>query len=187
LIFLFKKKDKNFDDIYELLQTIYPPNKPITALNVEKLLELADEYQIIELTKRCRQFFMQQRGTIEILLIAQRYQFDDVVKRCAEHLKHSINSTILANDSKIKEINVDTLNSVLIARVKHLESLLETFKKKVCGACDKFRDIKALPGYNENLTSCSRHTENCESCQDCMRNVRIMINKLCLEGSELTE
>jgi hypothetical protein len=47
-------------------------------LNVEKLLELADEYQMIELNKRCRSFLMQQRGTIEILLIAQRYQFDDV-------------------------------------------------------------------------------------------------------------
>ena len=41
---------------------IYPPNKPITALNCEKVLELADEYQIIELNKRCRQFLMQQRG-----------------------------------------------------------------------------------------------------------------------------
>jgi hypothetical protein len=28
---------------------VYPTNKPITALNVEKLLELADEYQMIEL------------------------------------------------------------------------------------------------------------------------------------------
>ena len=54
--------DKNFDDIYELLQVIYPPNKPVTALNVEKLLELADEYQMIELNKRCRTFLLQQRG-----------------------------------------------------------------------------------------------------------------------------
>jgi hypothetical protein len=54
--------DKGFDDIYEMLQVIYPPNKPINALNIEKLLELADEYQITELNKRCRQFLMQQRG-----------------------------------------------------------------------------------------------------------------------------
>jgi hypothetical protein len=54
--------DKNYDDIYELLQVIYPPNKAVTALNVEKLLELADEYQMIELNKRCRTFLMQQRG-----------------------------------------------------------------------------------------------------------------------------
>ena len=55
-------QEKSYDDIYELLQMIYPPNKPITALNCEKVLELADEYQIIELNKRCRQFLMQQRG-----------------------------------------------------------------------------------------------------------------------------
>lgn len=94
---------------------------------------------------------------------------------------------MLANDLKIKEINVETLNALLIARVKHLETLLETFKKKVNGACDKFREIKGLPGYNESLTTCSRHTENVETCQDCMRNVRLIINKLCEEGSDLTE
>ncbi len=120
----FKEKDameinlpeKSFDDILELLQIIYPPNKQITALNCEKVLELADEYQISELNKRCRQFLMQQRGkttfhqirlyfkikthkiriikiikgTLEILLIAQRYGFDDVIKRCSGKLFYII-------------------------------------------------------------------------------------------------
>ena len=138
--------DKSYDDIYELLQVIYPPNKPITIVNVERMLELADEYQMIELNKRCRTFLMQQRGTLEILLLAQRYQFDDVVKRCADHLKHTINSNILATDSKIKEVNLETMNALLVARIKHLETLLDSFKKKVSGACEKFREIKALPG-----------------------------------------
>ena len=31
-------------------------------MNVEKILDLADEYQIVELNKRCRQFLMTQRG-----------------------------------------------------------------------------------------------------------------------------
>lgn len=53
---------------------------------------------------------------------------------------------VLASDGKIKEVNIETMNSLLIARVKHLETLVETYKKKVNGACDKFRDIKALPG-----------------------------------------
>ena len=85
------------------------------------------------------------------MLIAQRYQFDDVVKRCADHLKHTINSSVLANDSKIKEINLETMNALLVARIKHLETLVETFKKKVGGACEKFRDIKSLPGINSSL------------------------------------
>ena len=38
------------------------------------------------------------------------------------------------------------MNALLIARVKHLETLVETYKKKVNGACEKFRDIKSLPG-----------------------------------------
>ncbi len=191
----FKERDSNevvlhekaFDDIYELLQIIYPPNKAITAINCQKVLELADEYQIIELTKRCRNFLLNQRGTLEILLLAQKYSFDDVIKRCSDHLKHTINSNILANDAKIKEVNVETMNQLLIARCKHLENLVDTFKKKVLGACEKFRDIKSLPGYSEESQNCSRHTENVETCQDCMRNVRMIINKLCEEGRDLTE
>jgi hypothetical protein len=69
---------------------------------------------------------------------------------------------VLSNDSKIKEINLETMNALLIARVKHLETLVDTFKKKVSGACEKFRDIKSLPGFNERAATCSRHTENQE-------------------------
>lgn len=179
--------EKNYDDIYELLQIIYPPNKPITALNCAKVLELADEFQINELNRRCRNFLLQQRGTVDILLLAQKYNFDDVIKRCSDHLKHTINSKILTEDAKIKEVNIETMNALLIARCRHLENLVDTFKKKVCGACEKFRDIKALPGYNEESSNCSRHPDCVETCQDCMRNVRTTINKLCEEGRDLTE
>jgi hypothetical protein len=187
------------------LQVIYPPNKQISALNVERLLELADEYQIIELNKRCRMFLMQQRGiycllktnkknnllylkgSIEILLLAQRFQFDDVLKRCADHLKHTLNTNVLMNDIKVKEIKCETMNSILLARVKHLETIMEAFKRKLSSACEKFREIKSLPGYNDTISHCTRHTETSESCQECMRNVRLIINKLCEEGNDLVE
>ena len=57
-------KDKTYDDIHELLRVIYPPNKQITLVNIKRMLELADEYQINELTSRCRQFLLTQRGNI---------------------------------------------------------------------------------------------------------------------------
>lgn len=41
---------------------IYPPNKPINSSNVEKMLQFADEYQMNELMRRCRQFLITQRG-----------------------------------------------------------------------------------------------------------------------------
>ncbi len=126
-------------------------------------------------------------GSLETLLLAQRYHFDDVMKRCCEHLKHTLNTAMLNSETKLKEINLETMNGVLVSRVKHLEILLETFKRKVSSACEKFRDIKALPGYSDNVPHCGRHSETTESCQDCMRNVRILINKLCEEGTELTE
>ena len=79
------------------------------------------------------------------------------------------------------------MNSVLMARVKHLETLMDSTKRKVAGACDKFREIKLLPTYSDTVVHCTRHTETNESCQDCMRNIRIIINRLCDEGSEITE
>ena len=89
-------------------------------------------------------------------------------------------------DTKIKEINLETMNSILFARVKHLETLMETFKRKLSTACDKFREIKSLPGNDEQFSHCTRHSEYTE-CFECTRNVRIIINKLCEEGFELIE
>ena len=121
------------------------------------------------------------------MILAQRYQFDDVIKRCTDHLKHTLNTNILMNDTKIKEVNVETMNGILIARLKHLETLMETFKRKLSSACEKFKEIKALPGYNEVITHCTRHAEYTENCQECVRNVRIIINKLCDDGTILIE
>lgn len=92
-----------------------------------------------------------------MLLLGQRYQFEDVIKRCTDHLKHTLNTNMILNDSKVKEINLETMNALLLARMKHLETLVETFKRKASGASEKFREIKSLPGYNENLSHCSRH------------------------------
>jgi hypothetical protein len=118
--------------------------------------------------------------------MAQRYQFDDVIKRCTDHLKHTLNTNSIMNDVKIKEVNAETMNSILFARVKHLETLMENFKRKLSIACDKFREIKSLPGNNEIISHCTRHSEFTD-CIECTRNVRLIINKLCEEGFELIE
>ncbi|CAF1034088.1 unnamed protein product [Brachionus calyciflorus] len=115
---------KTYDDIHELLRFIYPPNKRITLVNIKRMLELADEYQMNELTSRCRQFLLTQRGTLDILLLAQRFQFADVVNRCSDHLMYTLTSTIITNDIKIKEVNSEIMNTVLISRIKHLESVI---------------------------------------------------------------
>ncbi len=62
------KLDKSYEDILEILQVIYPPNKSVTAMNVERLLELADEYQMNELNRRCKQFLMTQRGAFIFII-----------------------------------------------------------------------------------------------------------------------
>lgn len=182
---------KSFDDMKELLAVIYPPNRPIVATNVQRLLEFADEYQMIELTKRCQAYLMQQRGTIDSLIIAQKYNFDDVIRRCADHLKHNLNLNLLPTcgnvDPRLNELSLKTINMLLVARVKHLETVLDSYKRKVTTANDKFRNIKELPGYNDEADHCSRHETHAVDCYDCMRMVRSIIKKLSEEGFEETD
>ncbi|CAF3258908.1 unnamed protein product [Rotaria socialis] len=182
---------KSFDDIKELLAVIYPPNRPIVATNVQRLLELADEYQMIELTKRCQAYLMQQRGTMDSLLLAQKYNFDDVIRRCADHLKHNLNLNLLPNcgntDPRLNELSTKTINLLLVARVKHLETVLDSYKRKVITANEKFRSIKDLPGYNDDCDHCSRHETYIVDCYDCMRMVRAIIKRLSEQGFEETD
>ncbi|CAF1063852.1 unnamed protein product [Rotaria sordida] len=182
---------KSFDDIKELLAVIYPPNRAVVATNVQRLLELADEYQMIELTKRCQAYLMQQRGTIDSLLLAQKYNFDDVIRRCADHLKHNLNLNLLPEcgngDPRLNELSLKTINLLLISRVKHLETVLDSYKRKVTGANEKFRHIKDLPGHNDECDHCSRHETHSIDCYDCMRMVRTIIKKLSEEGFEETD
>ena len=65
---------------------------------------------MVELTKRCQAYLMQQRGTIDSLLLAQKYNFDDVIRRCADHLKHNLNLNLLPNcgntDPRLNELSL---------------------------------------------------------------------------------
>ncbi|CAF0971768.1 unnamed protein product [Brachionus calyciflorus] len=102
--------DQTYDNIHELLRVIYPPNKRITLVNIKRMLELADEYQMNELSV-------------------------DVVNRCSDHLMYTLTSTIITNDIEIKEVNTEIMNTVLISRIKHLESVIEKLIKKAGSAC----------------------------------------------------
>ena len=122
------------------------------------------------------------------MLLAQRFQFADVVNRCSDHLMYTLTSTIITNDIKIREVNSEIMNTVLISRIKHLESGIEKLVKKGGSAFDKFHEIKNLNGnLNEYLSTCSNHSKTEEKCQDCMRNVRLIINRLCDEGNKMIE
>lgn len=146
---------------------------------------------MVELTKRCQNYLMQQRGTIDMLLLAQKYKFDDVIRRCADHLKHNLNLSLLPDcgngDPRLNELSLKNINLLLIARVKHLETVLDSYKRKIAIANEKFRHIKDLPGHNDDCDHCSRHETFTADCYDCMRMVRVIIKKLSEEGFEETD
>ncbi|XP_071099082.1 BTB and MATH domain-containing protein 38-like [Haliotis cracherodii] len=50
---------KTYDDIVDLLLCIYPSElRPVTQVTVDRLLELADEYQITVLKRKCEDFLL---------------------------------------------------------------------------------------------------------------------------------
>ncbi|KAI3390044.1 hypothetical protein SNEBB_009575 [Seison nebaliae] len=191
--------EKRFSDVSELLQVIYPPNKEISDENVTLLLQLSDEYQMSELTKRCRQFLMTQRGSINNLLIGQNYNFPDVIRRCCEHMKHSINTSTLLTHQRYNELDNGTKNSFLLARSRHLEAVLESIRRKLRIACEKFRLIRQLPGIGSEMTDedfdatdtstlhCTQHTSCQDICQECQRLVRQRINFIAEKGGDAIE
>lgn len=84
--------DKAVLDIFCLVKCLFPcPNlAEISEENVEKMLQLADEYEISDLNKRCERFLRLQAGSLKyredkvfkIISLAARYHFDEIVRIC---------------------------------------------------------------------------------------------------------
>lgn len=72
----FQEREKNqveledviLEEFSELLHVIYPCHKPVTADNVEYLLELGDKYEIQYVMDECERFLI---GTDEVLPITK--------------------------------------------------------------------------------------------------------------------
>ncbi|GMT12511.1 hypothetical protein PFISCL1PPCAC_3808 [Pristionchus fissidentatus] len=71
-------KDLSSTDFEEMLAVIYPSGKPITAWNIDLLLELAHKLKMPELTRRCEIFLNDRTAHIlsecQTLLLADTYR-----------------------------------------------------------------------------------------------------------------
>jgi hypothetical protein len=78
--------DKKACDVLELLQVLYPPEKPIDLKNVEIILCLAREYQMQSITNRCEKFLLttvvnalgKVQTLAKVLTLADTFQLQQV-------------------------------------------------------------------------------------------------------------
>jgi hypothetical protein len=72
--------DKKACDVLELLQVLYPPEKPIDLKNVEIILCLAREYQMQSITNRCEKFLLTTvvNALAKVLTLADTFQLQQV-------------------------------------------------------------------------------------------------------------
>ncbi|XP_071098056.1 BTB and MATH domain-containing protein 36-like [Haliotis cracherodii] len=72
--------EKSYDDIVDLLLCIYPSElRPVTEDTVDRLLELADEYQMDGLKRCCEEFLLDRCDRYKLKVEAYRISRDDIV------------------------------------------------------------------------------------------------------------
>ncbi|XP_071099083.1 BTB and MATH domain-containing protein 36-like [Haliotis cracherodii] len=130
---------KSRDDIVDMLLCIYPSElRPVTRETVDKLLELADEYQIVGLKRRCEEFLLPLcktsiyehvhdcNDTVHFLYLADKYELETLLEIATDTLSNvSINQIrygfSIANHEDYTKLSSRGLAKLLRKRVDYLE------------------------------------------------------------------
>ncbi|XP_071098051.1 BTB and MATH domain-containing protein 36-like [Haliotis cracherodii] len=132
---------KTYDDIVDLLLCIYPSELgPVTKVTVDRLLELADEYQITVLKRKCEEFLLTlcrdestlKREVLHALYLADKHSMPKLLNAAIQiaksfrfrdsdayaldiHLEEEQDFVNLGNETKFKLMAemIDCFQSVL--------------------------------------------------------------------------
>ena len=116
----FKEKDqkvvelpgKKVDDFVELLHCMYPPIKPISDSNFEQLLPLAEEYQILQVKRKCEEYLLTKPGSMQLLVTAQAYGLTQLLAKCIEYARTK-SYLELQKDPYFEKLEADNFISIL--------------------------------------------------------------------------
>ncbi|ELU00894.1 hypothetical protein CAPTEDRAFT_192565 [Capitella teleta] len=189
----FKEKDqreielpgKKVDDFVELLHCMYPPIKPITDSNFGQLLPLAEEYQIVQVKRKCEEYLLTKAGSIELLVTAQTYGLQQLRLKCIEYARTK-SFTELQKDPFYQLLEAENLIGILQLRVQDLESSDQQAKKQQ-GERDArlFGVINELAsGYGNFCTECKSRKVN-DDCKNCLKMFRQKVRTKCDEAKNL--
>ena len=146
------------------------------------LLPLAEEYQVMEVKKKCEEFLLTKPGSMELLVIAQTYGLKNLLNKCVDFARTKSFSE-LQSDTHFPELEPENLIAILSLRVTDLELNLDQTKK-----ANAERDARLYgciselsSGYGNFCTECKSRRVN-ESCFNCLKMYREKVKGKCDEA-----
>ena len=132
---------KKASEIKELLQMMYPSmeEKVITSDSCYLLLDLAREYQIAAITRKCQDFLIYavkrqvEKDVLAVLIVGQNYKLRTLIETCVYETRR-LSLKELKYHAKRGEIDPD--NYLQIA-----EGIIERLEKH-CQSCPKYSNWK---------------------------------------------
>jgi len=111
-------EDVILDEFVELLNVVYPSHKPITAENVEFLLELGDKFEIQFVIDQCEQFLMRSEDIpiVTKLVWADQYCLAKLQDVCIRTFKQTADIKSLKQTEEYKNLS-DTTKAALLEKI----------------------------------------------------------------------
>jgi len=129
--------------------------------NVHQLLPLAEEYQIIEVKKKCEEFLLTKLGNMELLIAAQTYNLSALLTKCIDNVR-TRSFTELQRDPHFKKIEAQNLIHILQLRVQDLETAVELGRRSTSE-----RDARLYGVINELASGYGNFCTECKSRKVC--------------------
>lgn len=164
--------DKKLDDFVEMLYCMYPPIKAVNDSNVHQLLPLAEEYQILEIKKKCEEFLLTKPGSIQLLVTAQAHNLVHLLQKCIEHARHK-SFTELQKDPFYARLETVNLIRILELRIQDLEATMEQNKKTASERESRLYGFlnDLATGYGYFCSECKSRRVN-DTCFNCLKMFR---------------
>jgi hypothetical protein len=177
--------DKKVDDFVELLHCMYPPIRPVTDSTVYQLLPLTEEYQVIEVKRRCEEFLMTKPGSMELLVTAQAYGLTELLSKCIEFARTK-SFAELQKDPYFKKLEPENLINILQLRVQDLESIVEQNKRSASERDARLYGCinELASGYGNFCSECKSRKVN-EACSNCLKMFREKVKLKCDEAKAI--
>ncbi|VDN51133.1 unnamed protein product [Dracunculus medinensis] len=111
-------EDVILDEFIELLNVVYPSHKPVTAENVEFLLELGDKFEIQFVIDECERFLMRSDdiAVVTKLVWADQYCLAKLQDVCVRTFKTPNDIKILKQSEEYKNLS-DTTKAALLEKI----------------------------------------------------------------------
>jgi len=127
--------EKKASEVKELLQIMYPSleEKVITKNNCYFLLDLAREYQIASITRKCEDFLVsavktrKENDVLAVLIVGQNYELQTLINSCVYEARR-LSLKELKNHTKRGEIGTDNYLQIAEGIIERLEKLCSEVK-----------------------------------------------------------